>query len=75
MTDSIYGDTIPESLKPAATRGLLLHLEKLVLDGKVARHGPVEGKHGSEVDWEKLGVSAKDIPKGWDDEWSWIDAN
>ncbi|GAA5983418.1 hypothetical protein JCM5350_007643 [Sporobolomyces pararoseus] len=77
LTESIYGSTIPESLKPAATRGLLLHLEKLLLDGQVARHGREEegGEEGSKVDWDKLGVSAKDVPKGWDDKWSWIGAN
>lgn len=77
LTESIYGSTIPESLKPAATRGLLLHLEKLLPDGQVARHGREEegGEEGSQVDWDKLGVSAKDVPKGWDDKWSWIGAN
>ncbi|GAA5954380.1 hypothetical protein JCM3765_004442 [Sporobolomyces pararoseus] len=77
LTESIYGSTIPESLKPAATRGLLLHLEKLVLDGQVARHnrGEEGGQEELKVDWDKLGVSAKDMPKGWDDKWSWIGPN
>lgn len=34
---AIYKDTIPESLIPAATRGLLLHLEKLEQDGRAVR--------------------------------------
>jgi hypothetical protein len=33
----IYGTTIPESLFPAATRGVLLHLNKLLNEGKVVR--------------------------------------
>ncbi|GAA5847885.1 hypothetical protein JCM3766R1_003170 [Sporobolomyces carnicolor] len=73
LTNSIYGNSIPESLKPAATRGLLLHLEKLVLDGRVSRHDQAkEDTADTPVDWDKLGVSAKDIPAGWDDKWSWV---
>ncbi|KAI5478222.1 F-box and WD-40 domain protein 1/11 [Pseudohyphozyma bogoriensis] len=37
ITTGIYKDTIPESLIPAATRGVVLHLEKLERDGKVVR--------------------------------------
>ncbi|GAA6060148.1 hypothetical protein JCM10212_001445 [Sporobolomyces blumeae] len=80
LTRSIYGTTIPESLVPAATRGLLLHLSKLEHDGKVdrIRGGATRGVDGTgadeetgreEVDWDKLGVSEKDVPEHWDARW------
>lgn len=37
LTKTIYASTIPEQLYPAATRGLLLHLDKLLSEGKVVR--------------------------------------
>lgn len=69
LTESIYGSTIPASLIPAATRGLLLHLEKLVLDNRVSRQPPPKGT-GEKVDWSSMGISEKDVPKGWGDVWS-----
>ncbi|KAL8292892.1 hypothetical protein RQP46_000586 [Phenoliferia psychrophenolica] len=37
LTEGIYKDTIPTSLMPAATRGVILHLEKLLSENKVHR--------------------------------------
>ncbi|ORY78453.1 beta-lactamase-like protein [Leucosporidium creatinivorum] len=54
---TIYGSTIPDALRPAATRGLILHLEKLEREGRVERaaSGAVEGEP---------------MP-GWNDGWRW----
>ncbi|GAA5932622.1 uncharacterized protein JCM15063_002157 [Sporobolomyces koalae] len=70
LTETIYGDTIPDSLKPAATRGLILHLEKLVLDGKVSRTAN-EGRDDDELGFESLGIKKEDVPRGWSDRWMW----
>ncbi|KAK4048722.1 hypothetical protein OIO90_005715 [Microbotryomycetes sp. JL221] len=57
LCERIYGDTIPDALKLAATRGLILHLEKLERERKVLR----------------LEVSDKghEIMPGWSDNWQW----
>ncbi|GAA6050120.1 hypothetical protein JCM3770_001382 [Rhodotorula araucariae] len=62
LTEQIYGDTIPASLVPAATHGLLLHLAKLQDEGRVARVPAA-----AEV------VAARDAraPPGWWDGWRW----
>lgn len=52
----VYGDTIPESLWPAATRGVLLHLEKLATDGRAVR-APNGGDRSG------------DLMEGWSDRW------
>lgn len=71
LTDSIYADTIPSSLKLAATHGLLLHLEKLREEGRVAR---VERPVPEGLDLGAAGRGSEvQIPQGWFDGWKWID--
>ncbi|GAA5959454.1 hypothetical protein JCM21900_003761 [Sporobolomyces salmonicolor] len=67
LTDAIYGATIPSSLKPAAMRGLLLHLAKLERDGVVLRR---EG--GAEEETEGVQANEVDLPEGWWDAWTWV---
>ncbi|GAA5939873.1 hypothetical protein JCM10213_007820 [Rhodosporidiobolus nylandii] len=70
LVDQIYGSTIPDSLKPAATHGVLLHLAKLEEEGSVERvprtpfaeTGPDQEQGGGEVE----------MPEGWGDEWGWM---
>ncbi|GAA5833888.1 hypothetical protein JCM11251_006000 [Rhodosporidiobolus azoricus] len=65
LTDQIYASSIPASLKPAATHGLLLHLAKLEEDGLVERIPRTE-----EVEQQTHGEVV--IPKGWNDGWTWV---
>ncbi|SCZ97709.1 BZ3500_MvSof-1268-A1-R1_Chr4-3g07394 [Microbotryum saponariae] len=60
LTEHIYASTIPDELKPAATRGLLLHLNKLEKDGQVQR----KEAPGSDKDEAPL--------PGWNDGWKWV---
>lgn len=55
VAKAIYGATIPEGLLPAATRGVLLHLEKLEGEKKVVRSPSVD--------------TAGDLMPGWSDRW------
>ncbi|GAA6003231.1 hypothetical protein JCM10207_001813 [Rhodosporidiobolus poonsookiae] len=73
LTDLIYASSIPASLKPAATHGLLLHLSKLEEDGCVVRvltssevSAELEGK-GEESHGEVV------VPPGWADGWRWCE--
>lgn len=61
LTEQIYASTIPDSLKQAAARGLLLHLEKLQSEGKVER------KKVEKVEGEPL--------EGWYDLWRLVDGS
>ncbi|BGP05788.1 Endoribonuclease LACTB2 [Rhodotorula toruloides] len=73
LTDLIYADTIPSSLKLAATHGLLLHLEKLREEGRVAR---VEQPVPEGLDLGAAGGGGEvQIPQGWFDGWKWVDAS
>ncbi|KAM0753773.1 Metallo-hydrolase/oxidoreductase [Meredithblackwellia eburnea MCA 4105] len=53
ITKNIYKDTIPTSLVPAATRGVILHLRKLVADGlvEVAKDDAAAPPDPSLPDW------------------------
>ncbi|GAA6029506.1 hypothetical protein JCM8097_003712 [Rhodosporidiobolus ruineniae] len=68
LTDQIYGSTIPSSLKPAATHGLLLHLAKLHEEGQVER---IEADEVEELAAEEAGGGEVAIPPGWNDGWRW----
>ncbi|BGP22584.1 hypothetical protein JCM10295v2_001469 [Rhodotorula toruloides] len=70
LTDSIYADTIPSSLKLAATHGLLLHLEKLREEGRVARVDQ-PGPEGLDLGAAGGGGEVQ-IPQGWFDGWKWV---
>lgn len=58
LCEKIYGDTIPDALKLAATRGLILHLEKLEKERKVLRYEQSDKGH--------------EIMPGWSDAWKWV---
>ncbi|BGO97462.1 beta-lactamase-like protein 2 [Rhodotorula toruloides] len=73
LTDSIYADTIPSSLKLAATHGLLLHLEKLREEGRVGR---VAQPSPEGLDLGAAGGGGEvQIPQGWFDGWRWVEAS
>ncbi|KAM0792161.1 hypothetical protein ACM66B_004858 [Microbotryomycetes sp. NB124-2] len=57
LCERIYGDTIPDALKLAATRGLILHLEKLERERKVLRYEVSDKGH--------------EVMPGWSDGWTW----
>ncbi|KAK4053678.1 hypothetical protein OIV83_001334 [Microbotryomycetes sp. JL201] len=56
LCEKIYGDTIPDALKLAATRGLILHLEKLERERKVLRYEVSDKGH--------------EVIPGWGDGWT-----
>ncbi|BGP45800.1 hypothetical protein JCM10450v2_001630 [Rhodotorula kratochvilovae] len=64
LTEQIYGNTIPASLIPAATHGLLLHLAKLQEEGRVARV-PASA--------EMVAAGDSRAPPGWWDGWRWVE--
>lgn len=57
LCERIYGDSIPDALKLAATRGLVLHLEKLERELKVVRFETSDKGH--------------EVMPGWADGWRW----
>ncbi|GAA5900795.1 hypothetical protein JCM6882_007666 [Rhodosporidiobolus microsporus] len=72
LTDQIYGSTIPSSLKPAATHGLLLHLAKLAEEDRVERISSSGGGGGAATTSQgKESHGEVVIPQGWNDGWRW----
>ncbi|KAK4704001.1 endoribonuclease LACTB2, partial [Phenoliferia sp. Uapishka_3] len=64
LTEKIYANTIPESLIPAATRGIILHLEKLEKEGQVDRISiPTSSLEGN-----------TEVLLGWNDGWRLVPA-
>ncbi|GAA6000846.1 uncharacterized protein JCM10292_006456 [Rhodotorula paludigena] len=70
LTERIYASTIPDSLKPAATHGLLLHLAKLQEEGRVER---VPRRSAREEEAREKQIGEIKLPSGWDDGWKWIE--